>query len=65
MRLRRTWLALGLLGVVLLVPFEAPMTLALGVLCLFGFVGTGLAVIASPAFTRADRTDQRSPPPRR
>jgi hypothetical protein len=60
--LRRAWLATGLVGVLLLVPFDAPVTLALGILCLFGFVGLGLAVIASPAFTR---DDERSQPPRR
>jgi hypothetical protein len=56
--LRRLWVALGLLGAGLLVPFEEPVPVALGVVCLIAFVGVGLAVIASPAFTRGDEAQE-------
>ena len=60
---RLLWLGLGVLGVVLLVPFDAPVTLALGVLCLLGFVAWGVAIIASPGFTREDQERTPGGPP--
>jgi hypothetical protein len=57
--MRRLWAACGGLGVVLLVPFKAPVTLALGVLLLLAFVGLGVWIIAAPAFLEGDE----SPPP--
>jgi hypothetical protein len=47
-RTRALWLALGVVGVLLLVPFDSPVTLALGVLCLIGFVTWGVFIIATP-----------------
>jgi hypothetical protein len=54
---KKLWLALLVLGVVLLVPFKAPLTLLLGVLFLLGFVGVGVWVIASPEFLAAGDDD--------
>jgi hypothetical protein len=45
----RLALALGVLGVVLMIPFDAWYTRALGVLALFGFVVAGVFAIAAPA----------------
>jgi hypothetical protein len=52
---RLLWIGLGVLGLALLVPFDTPVTLTLGVLCLLGFVAWGVAIIATPDFTREDR----------
>ena len=52
--MRLLWAACGILGVGLLVPFEAPVTLALGVLLLLAFVGLGVWIIAAPAFLEED-----------
>ena len=52
--MRKAWLVLGVLGVVLLVPFKAPVTLLLGVLALLAFVAVGVVVIASPEFLAQD-----------
>jgi threonine/homoserine efflux transporter RhtA len=54
LRSRGAWLALGVLGVVLLVPFEHPLTLALGVGCLLAFVVRGVFLIATPEFLAGD-----------
>jgi hypothetical protein len=51
---KRAWIACGVLGVLLLVPFETPVTLALGVLFLLAFVALGVRVIASPEFLEGD-----------
>jgi hypothetical protein len=49
------------LGVLVMVPFESPITLTLGVLLLFASIITGVFAIASPAFLSGDRDepDQR------
>jgi hypothetical protein len=52
------WLGLGVLGIVLLVPFKAPLTLLLGVLLLLAFVAVGVFLIASPGFLAADQDDE-------
>lgn len=51
---RMLWLVLGFAGAVLLVLFDAPVALTLGVLCLVGFVAWGVTLIATPAFTCED-----------
>jgi hypothetical protein len=53
----RAWIACGVLGALLLFLFEAPLTLALGMLGLVAFVALGVAVIASPGFTAGDDDD--------
>lgn len=60
-RARGAWLALGLLGVALLLPFDAPATLALGVLCLLGFVAWGVVLIASPRFIEGADEERDGP----
>jgi hypothetical protein len=47
--------ALLVVGLVLLVPFDAPVTLALGVTCLLAFVACGVFLIAEPGFLEGDR----------
>ena len=42
------------LGVLLMVLFEAWFTRLAGVVCLFGFIVTGVFLIADPAFLAAD-----------
>ncbi len=45
----------GLLGLALMIPFEATLTRVLGVLLLVAFVAIGLFAVASPAFLEGDR----------
>jgi hypothetical protein len=54
---KAVWIAVGVTGVVLLVPFETPVTLALGVVALLAFVALGATVIASPEFLERDRDE--------
>jgi hypothetical protein len=53
-RHRRAWLGLGVLGTAILIPFDSPVTIALGVVLLLAFVAWGIALIATPAFTVGD-----------
>jgi hypothetical protein len=53
-----TTLALLVLGVLLLVPFDAWFTLAAGIACLLGFVVSGVLLIAAPVFLEADETPE-------
>jgi len=65
------WIALLVVGLALMIPFEETITLALGVACLLGFVGVGVFLIAHPsALLEADDRDQEprerttpAPPP--
>ena len=60
MTLRRICPALLVLGVALIVAFEAPLTLILGIACLVGFVVTGVFLIATPEFiAREEPSDPR------
>lgn len=58
MTVRLAWLALGVLGVGLLAPFESPVTLALGVVALLGFVAWGVFLIATPQFLRGGEDEE-------
>lgn len=49
--------ALLVVGLVLLVPFKATVTLALGVACLLAFVVCGVFLIAEPGFLEGDRDE--------
>jgi len=51
---RIAWIACGVLGLALLVPFESALPVAAGVVLLLPFVALGVWTIASPAFLRAD-----------
>ena len=69
--MERAWIALLVVGLALMIPFEETITLALGVACLLGFVGLGVFLIAHPsALLEADDADQEprerttpAPPP--
>ena len=50
-------LAAAVIGVVLMVAFESPVTRALGLLCLFGFIVGGVFLIADPEELRRERSD--------
>lgn len=52
-------IALLVLGVGLLIPFDATITLVLGVACLLGFVVSGVVLVASPAFLAGDREEDQ------
>jgi hypothetical protein len=47
-----------LLGVGLMIPFEATITRALGVAFLLGFIIGGVFLIAAPAFLSADEEER-------
>ena len=50
MTLFRATIACGVLGLALMMPFDAPLTLALGVGFLIAFVVCGVFLIAEPGF---------------
>ena len=57
-------LAAALVGVVLMVAFESPLTRVLGLLCLFGFIVGGVFLIADPDLLGREgegMPDDRSP----
>jgi hypothetical protein len=60
--LRHVSLALLVLTIVFMIPFEYTVTRILGVACLLGFVVTGLFAIASPGFLAAGDEDDPPPP---
>ena len=47
-------LASLVIGLALMLPFEAPVTRFLGVVALFGFIVSGVFLIADPAFLGGD-----------
>jgi hypothetical protein len=48
MTARRVWPLLFVVGVLLMVPFEATFTRILGMACLVGFIVLGVFLIAAP-----------------
>jgi O-antigen ligase len=56
-RARGLWLALGAVGAIVLVVFDTPVTLTVGVLALIAFVACGVALIASPEFLSGEDDD--------
>lgn len=60
-RVRGAWLGLGALGVLLLIPFQWPVTIALGVACLIAFVAWGVVLIASIQFLDVESESSASP----
>jgi threonine/homoserine efflux transporter RhtA len=58
------WIALLVVGLALMVPFEETVTLALGVACLLSFVGLGVFLIAHPSALLATDDDEEAPPAR-
>jgi hypothetical protein len=55
--MKRLMLGCLVAGLGLMLPFESPVTLALGVLALFAFIVIGVFVIADPAFLAAEEED--------
>jgi hypothetical protein len=61
--MERAWIALLVIGLALMIPFEETITLALGIACLLAFVVLGVFLIAHPsALLEAD--DEEQPPAR-
>jgi len=54
MTARRLWPLLLLLGLALMIPFDAAVTRILGVACLVAFVVTGVFLIATPSYLGDD-----------
>ena len=57
-------LGAALVGVVLMVAFESPLTRVIGLLCLFGFIVGGVFLIADPDLLGKEEEgmpDDRSP----
>jgi len=56
-RLRVATVACLLLGLALMLPFNATLTLAAGIALLFAFVVCGVFLIADPAFLEGDERE--------
>ena len=57
MPLGKVAFACFVLGVLVMVPFESPITLTLGVLLLFASIITGVFAIATPDFLGGERDE--------
>ena len=55
------WGALFVVGLVLMVPFEKTITLALGIACLLAFIALGVYLIAHPQGLLADENEAAPP----
>jgi hypothetical protein len=62
--LEGAWLALLVVGLALMLPFEETITLALGVACMLAFVGLGVFLIAHPSALLEPDDDEEAPPAR-
>jgi len=62
--LEGVWLGLLVAGLVLMIPFEETITLALGIACLLSFVGLGVYLIAHPSALLAPDDGEEAPPAR-
>ena len=60
--LEAIWLGLLVVGLALMLPFEEPVTLALGVTCLLSFVGLGVFLIAHPSALLEPDDEEQAPP---
>jgi hypothetical protein len=54
------WLALLVVGLALMIPFDATVTLALGIACLLSFIALGVYLMAHPSSLLADEV--QAPP---
>jgi hypothetical protein len=55
------WIALLVVGLALMLPFEETITLALGVACMLAFVGLGVFLIAHPSALLEPEDDEEAP----
>jgi hypothetical protein len=62
--LEGVWLALLVIGLALMLPFEETITLALGVACMLAFVGLGVFLIAHPSALLEPDDDEEAQPAR-
>lgn len=60
-KLQRICLALGVLGVVIMFPFDAWYTRLIGMALLVAFVITGVFLIANPAYLSRDSAEEDRP----
>lgn len=60
-KLQRICLALGVVGVVIMFPFDAWYTRLVGMALLVGFVITGVFLIANPAYLSRDSSEEDRP----
>lgn len=58
------WIALLVVGLALMLPFEETITLALGVACMLAFVALGVFLIAHPSALLEPEDDEEAPPAR-
>jgi hypothetical protein len=62
--LEGVWLGLLVVGLALMIPFDTPVTLALGVTCLLSFVALGVFLIAHPSALLEPDDEEEAPPAR-
>jgi hypothetical protein len=62
--LEGVWLGLLVVGLALMIPFDKPVTLALGVTCLLSFVALGVFLIAHPSALLEPDDEEEAPPAR-
>jgi len=60
-KLERICLALGVIGLVVMLPFDAWYTRLVGMGCLVAFVVTGVFLIANPAYLSRDSAEEDRP----
>ena len=60
-KLERICIALGVIGLVVMLPFDAWYTRLVGMACLVAFVVTGVFLIANPAYLSRDSAEEDRP----
>ena len=60
-KLERICLALGVVGLAVMLPFDDWYTRLIGMTCLDGFVITGVFLIANPAYLSRDSAEEDRP----
>ena len=60
-KLQRICIALGVIGLVVMLPFDAWYTRLVGMACLVAFVVTGVFLIANPAYLAWDSAEEDRP----
>ena len=60
-KLQRICIALGVIGLVVMLPFDEWYTRLVGMACLVAFVVTGVFLIANPAYLSRDSAEEHRP----